>query len=239
VKELPDPLVQSNIDLKGFSGFMLDVDRLLASELVALAKPEEIAAALMLWCRAWKQSPPASLPDDDKILSAFSGAGKNWPKVKNMALRGFVKCNDGRLYHRVLSDEAKKAWERRQKYRSRSKKAARVRWDKESSSNATSIAQASDKQCLGNAGTGTGTDPVLRTAADAAPDEIIWGAGLRLLTKSGVGESSARSFLGGLRKRHPDVKIAEAIWRCMAEKPVEPRAWLKAALGDKRRGVVV
>ncbi|MCW6512625.1 hypothetical protein [Lichenifustis flavocetrariae] len=76
MSDLPDPLVSPDVDLRGFSGFMLDVDRLLTSELVALGTPEECWAALMLWCRAWKQSPPASLPDDDRVLAAFSGAGK-------------------------------------------------------------------------------------------------------------------------------------------------------------------
>lgn len=76
-------------------------------------------------------------------------------------------------------------------------------------------------------------------AAEAAPDEVIWGAGLKLLGRAGVSESGARSFLGSLRKIHDDGDIAAAIWRCMAEKPVDPRAWLKAALGDRKRGVVV
>lgn len=127
-QQLPEPLVPAEVDLRGFSGFVLDVDRLLASELVALGKPEECWAAVMLWCRAWKQQPPASLPDDDRILAVFSGAGSRWPKVKEMALRGFVKCADGRLYHRVLAEEANKAWERRKKFKERSAKAHERRW---------------------------------------------------------------------------------------------------------------
>ncbi len=121
-QELPTPLVRPEVNLKGFSGFMLDVDRLLASELVALGNPAACWAALMLWARAWKQTPPASLPDDEAILAAFSGAGRGWKKVRSIALRGFVKCSDGRLYHRVLSEEANKAWERRRKFQERSAK---------------------------------------------------------------------------------------------------------------------
>lgn len=115
--ELPDPLVPPDVDLRGFSGFMLDVNRLLASELVALGTPEECWAAVMLWCRAWQQSPAGSLPDDDRILSAFSGAGTRWKKVRDMAMRGFIKCSDGRLYHPVLCEEVVSAWRRRQGYR--------------------------------------------------------------------------------------------------------------------------
>lgn len=117
MSDLPEPMVPAEVDLHGFSGFLLDVDRLLASELVALGKPEECWAAVMLWCRAWKQSPPGSLPNDARILAAFSGAGPRWPKVRDVALRGFVLCSDGRLYHRVLADEANAAWQKRKVYR--------------------------------------------------------------------------------------------------------------------------
>lgn len=114
--DLPEPLVSAEIDLRGMPRFMLDVDRLLASELVALGSPSECWAALMLWCRAWKQTPPASLPNDERVLKAFSGAGDEWPNVREIALRGFILCSDGRLYHRVLADEAIRAWGKRVNY---------------------------------------------------------------------------------------------------------------------------
>lgn len=109
MNNLPDPLTTPDCDLHEFRKFMLDVDRLLSSELAALATGEEFKAAVLLWCRAWKQVPCGSLPDDDRVLSAFSGAGARWAKVKEMALRGFVKCSDGRLYHKVLCAEAREA----------------------------------------------------------------------------------------------------------------------------------
>ena len=69
---LPAPLVPADCDCTDLDGFMLNVERLQSSELVALATPEELAAALMLWCRAWKQVPAASLPADDRVLAAFA-----------------------------------------------------------------------------------------------------------------------------------------------------------------------
>jgi Protein of unknown function (DUF1376) len=113
----PEPLVPPDCDLRGFSGFMLDVDRLLASELVAIGKPDECWAAVMLWCRAWKQTPAGSLPNDERVLAAFSGAGSRWTKVRSMALRGFILCKDGRLYHHVLAEQVMSAWGKRQTYR--------------------------------------------------------------------------------------------------------------------------
>lgn len=124
----PEPPVPADVDLRGYSSFMLDVDRLLASELVALATPEEAWAALLLWCRAWKQSPPGSLPNDDRVLASFSGAGAKWRKVRAMALRGFVECSDGRLYHRVLCEQVDAAWKRRQEHdKKRDRDAERLR----------------------------------------------------------------------------------------------------------------
>lgn len=132
--QLPPPPVPVEVDLSGFSKFMFDVDRFLGSELVALATPEEGWAALRLWARAWKQTPPASLPSDDRILASFSGTGKRWPKVRAMAMRGFVLCADGRYYHGVLAEEALAAWKRR---RTRDQDADRLRRWRERDRNAS------------------------------------------------------------------------------------------------------
>lgn len=110
---VPDPFVAATCDCTDLDGFMLNVERLLASELVAIGTPEECWAALMLWCRAWKQIPAGSLPNDERILASFSGAGRRWAKVRGVALHGFVLCTDGRLYHRFLCAEASRAYARK------------------------------------------------------------------------------------------------------------------------------
>ena len=117
---LPAPLVPAEVDLRGLAGFMLDVNRLLASELVALGSDAECWAAVRLWCRAWHQTPAASLPDDDRVLAAFAGVSlAKWRRIRDMAMRGFVLCSDGRYYHQVLSQEALQAWGKRVAYRER------------------------------------------------------------------------------------------------------------------------
>ena len=116
----PAPLVPVEVDLRGLPGFMLDVNRLLASELVALGTDAECWAALMLWCRAWHQVPAASMPGDDRVLAAFAGVSlAKWRRIRDMAMRGFVLCSDGRYYHQVLSQEALQAWAKRVAYRER------------------------------------------------------------------------------------------------------------------------
>jgi uncharacterized protein YdaU (DUF1376 family) len=117
-----EPLVGKEVDLTGLHGFVFRVDSYLSSELRAISSLEEIGAALNLWAHAWKQHPPGSLPDDDAVLASFSGAGRRWQKVRKNALRSFVLCSDGRLYHPTLCEEVKKIWEGRCKLRNRIKK---------------------------------------------------------------------------------------------------------------------
>ena len=118
--DLPPPLVEPHVDCTDLDGFMLNTERLMSSELVALHGNEIIRAALMLWCRAWKQRPAASLPDDDKINAAFARLPMaRFHKLKDAVMLGFVKCSDGRLYHPVLAGEAGKAYEKKISFQKR------------------------------------------------------------------------------------------------------------------------
>lgn len=118
--DLPAPLSDETVDVSGIAGFILDTVKLLSSELVAISTGDEFKAAAMLWCRAWQQQPPGSLPDDERVLASFAGIGndmKKWRKVGPMAMRGFIKCSDGRWYHPVLTADAKRAAKNRQQKR--------------------------------------------------------------------------------------------------------------------------
>lgn len=119
-EDLPAPLVPPDCDVSKLSGFMLDTVRLLNSELWVLSTGEEFKAAVTLWCRAWQQTPPASLPNDDRVLAGFAGYARDlkaWQKIRDMALRGFVLCSDGRLYHPALAADALRASKARQQRR--------------------------------------------------------------------------------------------------------------------------
>lgn len=135
----------------------MDVVRILDSDLFALSTGDEFKAALALWCKAWLQIPAASLPDDDRVLAHLSGAGPRWKKVKEMALRGWIKCSDGRFYHPVVAEKAKEAWKHRLAQRERAEK----RWGKKD--DATAMPRhchgttAADATAMQGTGTGTGT----------------------------------------------------------------------------------
>ena len=124
----PEPLTPPECDLRGLAFMPLDVVRLCDSDLVALSTGEEFKAAVLLWAKAWLQVPAASLPDDPRILAHLSGAGARWPRIAAVALRGWLKCSDGRLYHPVIAEKAREAWSFRLLQRDRSKRANEKRW---------------------------------------------------------------------------------------------------------------
>lgn len=116
---MPEPLVPSEINLRGLPWMRLDTVRLLDSDLFALSTGDEFKAAVALWCKAWSQSPAGSLPNDDRVLAHLSGAGAKWKRVRAMAMRGWIEADDGRLYHPVVAEQVLLAWDERQEFRGR------------------------------------------------------------------------------------------------------------------------
>jgi hypothetical protein len=118
--DLPAPLVPADVDLRGLPFMPLDVNRLRDSDLAIEASGDEFRAAVLLWCASWNQVPAGSLPDAEQALAAYAGFGRDlkiWKKVRDGALRGFVKCSDGRLYHPVVAEKAIDAWAQRVEHR--------------------------------------------------------------------------------------------------------------------------
>ena len=152
---LPDPLTPSDSDLRDYPYMPLDVVRLRDSMLAGVPNPEAFRAAVISWCVAWHQVPAASLPDDDATLCRLLGYGrdhKTWTRVRSGgALHGYIKCNDGRLYHPVVAEKAWEAIDRRRKQSERGAKGGQEKWRKQRES----LAQAgspdsasSDESCL-------------------------------------------------------------------------------------------
>lgn len=113
------PLTSADCDLRDFPFMPLDVVRLRDADITALSTGDEFRCAVMLWCASWHQVPAASLPDDDIVLANLAGFGRvvrEWKKVREGALRGWVKCGDGRLYHPVVAEKASEAWKSKLKH---------------------------------------------------------------------------------------------------------------------------
>lgn len=118
---LPDPPVPENADLRGMDFMPLKGERLFNSVTWLEASYEGRCAALRTWWHAFsKEVPAGSLPDNDRLLASYAGYGesvKAWAKIRLQAMRGWYKCSDGRLYHKVLADVVVEAWERRLDHR--------------------------------------------------------------------------------------------------------------------------
>lgn len=133
-EQLPAPLVPAEVDLRDFGFMPLDVRTLLTSTLWIKAKkdPRVAHAAMSLWCESWHQVPCASLPDDDEVLADLARCDeKEWKRVKERALTHFVKCADGRLYHRTVAAKALESWKAKIAQRDRTKKATEARQAKQ------------------------------------------------------------------------------------------------------------
>jgi hypothetical protein len=125
---LPEPLVPAEVDLRGMRFMPLDVMRLLDSDFFAISNGAEFKAGVALWSKSWMQVPAGSLPDDDRVLQHLSGAGALWPEVRGVALRHWVRCSDGRLYHPVVAEAVMHAWEMRAARRRSAHAGAAARW---------------------------------------------------------------------------------------------------------------
>lgn len=115
------PLVPPECDLSGLRFMPLDAARLLDSDLMALSTGDEFKAAVALWCKAWGQVPSGSLTNDERVLARAAGVSlAEWRGLREMALRGWVECSDGRLYHPVVCEKVLEAWIERLAHRKRS-----------------------------------------------------------------------------------------------------------------------
>lgn len=137
-----EPLTPPDCDLRGYPWMPIDCTRLLTSETWMLGSAEEKVASFTLWAKSWHQVPCASLPDNDRMLSALSEAGIRWAKVRNHALRGWVKCSDGRLYHPVVAEKANEAWASALAQKARTEAARIAKRKKREATNEASVTES-------------------------------------------------------------------------------------------------
>ncbi len=108
-----EPLTPANADLQDFAFMPLHVARLRDSDLASEVSPEACWYAVLLWCASWHQLPAGSLPDNEIVLTKLCGLGRDvrtFRKHRDGAMRGFIKCSDGRLYHPVVAEQVHASW---------------------------------------------------------------------------------------------------------------------------------
>lgn len=118
--QLPRPLTPPDCDVSTFAGPILNVARLKGSVFWMRADPRTKAAAIELWMFAWRQTPAASLPNDPLTLSRVTGISARSMRTilagefQHTPCHGFIRCDDGRLYHPVIAGDALRAFKTRQ-----------------------------------------------------------------------------------------------------------------------------
>jgi len=144
--QLPDPPAGLDGDLRSFPFFKFSCDYAQEGWFI-LGSAEAVKATIALLCAAWRQQPPASVPNDERALAALSQAGTRWDAIKNEVLASWQLHSDNRLYHPALVEQARECLALK-----RSKaKAARARW-RDGKSDAPSA-----------------SDPAMKTVTPSAP----------------------------------------------------------------------
>lgn len=125
------PLIPADVTIPRLPWVPVYADRLWESDFFAVATDAEFKAAFCLWLKSWNQKPPGSLPTDDRQLCRLAELNGNlakWHKVKRIALRHWIECDDGRLYHPVVSELVLDAAAKLDRNRSRTSAATANRW---------------------------------------------------------------------------------------------------------------
>lgn len=206
-------------------GWRLEIDheRIRQSDTWALASPELRPWLLMLWMVAWEQTPCGSLPLDDALIAARIGmTPKLFTKHREVLMRGWQQADDGRLYHKVLSERVTEMLARRIKDRAR---AAKLR--AASSDGVTRDTPVTPCGVAGESHVSSTPEPVPEVknkqppkppAAVAAGFAEFWSAWPRK-----VGKAQAEKAWS---KLHPSDDLVTAILRAIAAQSRSPQ-WLK------------
>lgn len=153
MSDLPEPIVPGNCDLRGFPYTPLFRARLFGSSFHARATDAEWRAGVTLWLKSWDQVPAGTLPDDDIDLCRLAELGRNikaWLRLRTGAMRGWIKCSDGRMHHAVVAEGVLEAWAKHKTAKLKGKAGAAKRWGSsiaepspgDSTSNAPAMARA-------------------------------------------------------------------------------------------------
>jgi len=175
------PLTPPDCDLTDFASMFFDVRRLLTSVTwIEAAEHPRLGHVLMcLWAESWHQRPAASLPNNDAVLARLAMCDlKTWRRLRDLALKGWVLCDDGRLYHPTVAEKALEAWNRKESYRDRTAKARaakEARKEAETAPVTDSVTGPETDLSTGLKGRGRGRIPLSPPAGEnALTVDAIW-----------------------------------------------------------------
>jgi uncharacterized protein YdaU (DUF1376 family) len=231
----------------------LHIARLQRSKAWLMCKRDPQLAFYMmnLWMRSWHEVPAGSLENDDDVLAdAAMCPPREWDKIKEKVLRGWMLQGD-RLHHSVVQQIAAEAWERKQTQRQRTEKARQSKLQNSDGTTTKSVTGSVTASVTGSKGReGKGkrreSTSVLRTGgtpptevADEKPDiqtELYREAKAYLAQSAGKTGDQAGALVGKWLKDLGDdhAELLDVVRRARLERVAAPIPWIAAAVAARK-----
>ncbi|HXQ41623.1 MAG TPA: hypothetical protein VN821_10160 [Candidatus Udaeobacter sp.] len=260
--ELPEPLTPAEADLQGYGFMPLYGHRLFGSGFNTLCNDAEWRAGVTLWWAAWNQVPAGSLPDDDVALARLADLGRDlrrWRRLRVNALRGFVRCADGRLYHKALAPLVVEAWAKRLAERDRKRKYRDRKQGRDADGSKPATGTSASRPPVegeerDKRGTGDSSSEAVASAGHGEPDALdlplsllrapdgdwskpLFRQGLAWLARaSSLTPAALRPLMGKWLKAAGDDhrRLFELLAAAERQAIADPRGWIAAQLGGTR-----
>jgi uncharacterized protein YdaU (DUF1376 family) len=102
----------------GLDHFPFYPDDFSGDAIVEAMTTEEVGAYLLLLCKAWREEPAGSIPDDDRVLARWARlTPTKWRAARPAVLRAFVLGEDKRLHQKRMRAEFARVLEKSAKAR--------------------------------------------------------------------------------------------------------------------------
>ncbi len=125
--------------------FQFYVDDFISDSAVDAMTNEELGIYIRFLCKAWKETPAGTIPDDDSVLMNWAKATPSvWQRSRAGVLRAFL-LKDGRFHQKRMKLEWKNQKARAQERKESGLKGAEARWHSHSVANGKPIANTMAK----------------------------------------------------------------------------------------------
>lgn len=138
--------------------FPLYVDDFISDSAVDAMTNEELGIYTRLLCKAWKEEPAGTIPDDDRILSNWAKTtASRWKHCREGVLRAFI-LRGGRLHQKRMILEWSKLMAKMATLSEAGKRGAEKRWGSDSQANGHPNATELRTQWQSGSGSGSESD---------------------------------------------------------------------------------
>lgn len=120
--------------------FPFYVDDFSSDGIVEAMTTKEVGAYILLLCKSWRECPPGSIPDDDRVLSRWSRlTPDDWTECKIGVLAAFSLGTDNRWHQKRMRKEYQKLTEFKRQQAVSGRNGALKRWGRHSDPNGEPI----------------------------------------------------------------------------------------------------